>query len=113
MQINLYNLSRQLSLFVYETVEQSGSINPNRTSELYLSFVETKTILPISVPNGNSWKLLGSNTDLTNIRIWSKPIEEEQQSLILSQYVVNDTHLTLLVDNASPQLLLPKVTNPR
>jgi hypothetical protein len=111
--INLNNLSRQLSLFAYETVERTGTINPNRTSELYLSFVETKTILPISVPNGHSWKLLGSTTDLTNIRIWSKPIEEEQQSLILSQYVVNDTHLTLLVDNASPHLLLPKVTNPR
>ena len=111
--INLNNLSRQLSLFVYETVEQTGSINPNRTSELYLSFLETKTILPISVPNGNSWRLLGSTTDLTNIRIWSKPIEEEQQSLILSQYVVNDTHLTLLVDNGSPELMLPKVTNPR
>ena len=111
--INLNNLSRQLSLFVYETVEQTGSINPNRSSELYLAFLETKGILPISIPNGNSWRLLGSTTDLTNIRIWSKPIEEEQQSLILSQYVVNDTHLTLLVDNASPQLLLPRTTNPR
>jgi hypothetical protein len=111
--INLNNLSRQLSLFVYETVELTGSINPNRTSELYLAFLETKSILPISIPNGNSWRLLGSATDLTNIRIWSKPIEEEQQSLILSQYVVNDTHLTLLVDNASPQLLLSRTTNPR
>ena len=40
-------------------------------------------------------------------------IEEEQQNVVLSQYVVNDTHLTLLVDNATPQLRLPRVTNPR
>jgi hypothetical protein len=111
--INLNNLSRQLSLFVYETFKQTGSINPDRSAELNLSFSEVKTILPISVPDGFSWRLLGSSTDLTNIRIWSKPIEEEQQSLVLSQYVVNDTHLTLLVDNASPSLLLQRVTNPR
>jgi hypothetical protein len=51
--------------------------------------------------------------DITNIRIWKKPIEEELQDLVLSQYVVKDTHLTLLLDNASPQLLLPNESNPR
>ena len=106
--INMNNISRQLSLFAYETVQETGSINPERTSELVSSFSETKSIDLLSVPDNNSWKLLGSSTDLTNIRFWKTPIEVEEQTLILSQYVVNDTHQTLLVDNAAPQLLIRK-----
>ena len=111
--INASNSFDQLSLFIYETVEQTGLIDPNITADLELVFSETKNYPNTSVPDDHAWKLLASDTDLTNIRIFKKPIEEEQQNVVLSQYVVNDTHLTLLVDNASPQLRLPRVTNPR
>ena len=47
------------------------------------------------------------------MRVWNTPIEQEQQELVLSQYVVKDTHLTEMLDNASPELLVPRVTNPR
>ena len=113
ININISNSFDQISLFVYETIEQTGLIDPNLTAKLQLSFVETKTLPATSVPDGHSWKLYASPTDLTNIRIFTKPIEEEQQNVVLSQYVVNDTHLTLLVDNAVPQLRLPRVQNPR
>jgi hypothetical protein len=111
--INLNNLAKQLSLFLYNTVELAGAINPDRTADLTNIYVNTQTIPTISIPEGYAWKLLGCQTDLTNIRIWSQPIEEDLQELILSQYVVKDSHLALLLDNASPELLLPTVTNPR
>jgi len=111
--INLNATSKQLSLYVYSTPETSGSINPNFTSKLTRIFYEPKTYTPITIADDLSWKILGSQTDLTNIRIWKKPIEEELQSLILSQYVVKDTHLTLLLDNASPELLLQTVSDAR
>ena len=111
--INLNNLSKQLSLFLYNTVEQAGAANPDRTADLTNIYVNTQTIPATSVPDGFAWKLFGCQTDLTNIRIWSQPIEEELQELILSQYVVKDSHLALVLDNASPELLLPTVTNPR
>jgi len=111
--INLNSVAQQLSLFGYETLEQTGAINPQNSASLNKVFNEIKTYTPIEVPDSNSWKLLGCKSDITNIRIWSKPIEEELQELILSQYVVKDTHLTLLLDNAAPQLLLPRETNPR
>jgi len=111
--INLNATSKQLSLYVYSTPETSGSINPNFTSKLTRIFYEPKTYAPITIADDLSWKILGSQTDLTNIRIWKKPIEEELQSLILSQYVVKDTHLTLLLDNASPELLLQTVSDAR
>ena len=111
--INLNALSKQLSLYVYKTPENTSAINPAQTATLTKLFNEVKTYTPVDVINNQSWKLLGCKTDLTNIRIWKKPIEEEEQTLILSQYVVKDTHLTLLLDNAAPQLLLDKQSNPR
>ena len=111
--INLNNLAKQLTLYLYNTVEQAGAINPDKTSELKEIYVKTYTTPTLSATNDKSWKLLGCETDLTNIRIWSKPIEQELQELILSQYVVKDSHLALVIDNASPELLLPTATNPR
>jgi hypothetical protein len=111
--INLNSLAKQLSLFIYETIQDTGSIDPNLTSSLKNIFIETKQYEPIAIVNSNSWRLLGCTMDITNIRIWKKPIEEELQQLVLSQYVVQDTHLTLLLDNANPRLLLNKITNPR
>ncbi len=111
--ININAIANQLSLFIYKTVEKTGAINPDRTGTLSPVYVLTKTVNGVTIADDYSWRLLGSDTDLTNIRIWNQPIEEELQDLILSQYVVKDTHLTLLLDNASPQLLLNRETNPR
>ncbi len=111
--INLNNIAKQLSLFIYETVQTTGAINSEISSTLNNIFIETKTYNPVVVENSYAWRLLGCNMDITNIRIWKKPIEEELQDLILSQYVIRDTHLTLLIDNASPSLLLPNESNPR
>ncbi len=111
--INLNQIAKQLSLFLYNTPKLTGTINPDRTADLNNIYTNTQTISEISVPNDYEWKLIGCETDLTNIRIWSQPIEEDLQELILSQYVVKDSHLALLLDNASPELMLPTVTNPR
>ena len=111
--INLNQLAKQLSLFLYNTPELTGAINPDKTADLNNIYINTQTVPAITVPEGYAWKLLGCESDLTNIRIWSEPIEVELQELILSQYVVKDSHLALLLDNASPELLLPTATNPR
>ena len=111
--VNLNATARQLGLFVYNTLEDASQPNPEFTAELDLQFNETKTYTPVDVANDLEWKLLGCSMDITNIRIWKKPIEEELQSLVLSQYVVKDTHLTLLLDNASPELMLQDVTDAR
>ena len=111
--INLNNLARQLSLFLYNAVELSGEINPDRSADLVNIYTNTRAVPQIAIPNDLAWQLLGCQTDLTNIRIWSQTIEEELQELILSQYVVKDSALAELLDNASPELLLSTVTNPR
>ena len=50
--------------------------------------------------------IVGGNLHLTNFRLWNKLCEEDLHKLILSQYVVDDTHNTLIVDNAQPELLV-------
>jgi hypothetical protein len=109
--INLNHTSNQLSLFIYKIFVETNSID--RDGSLNLLYANTLNYNPLNIPNGHSWKILGGSLDITNIRIWSKPIEEELHELILSQYVVKDTDLSLLVDNASPQLMLQKIQNPR
>ena len=50
--------------------------------------------------------LISCDLDFTNFRLWDKICEQELHDLILSQYVVDDSHNTLIVDNAQPELLL-------
>ena len=50
--------------------------------------------------------LKGGNLHLTNFRLWSKLCEEDLHKFILSQYVIDDTHNTLIVDNAQNELLV-------
>ena len=59
--------------------------------------------------DNNSYKLLGSPLYLTNIRIFKHMIEQEKQSTILNQNIVNDSQLAILIDNAKPILKLPIV----
>jgi len=111
--INMNNTARQLSLFIYKRSETSGVLNPERTAELELAYIRTDSVAQTEIPSDESWKLIACQSDITNIRIWNATIEQELHDLILSQYVVRDTHLTELIDNASPELLVTKVTNPR
>jgi hypothetical protein len=55
---------------------------------------------------GDECGLLSCDLDFTNFRLWNKICEQELHDLILSQYVVDDSHNTLIVDNAQQELLL-------
>ena len=50
--------------------------------------------------------LTSCDLDLTNFRLWDKICEQKLHDLILSQYIVDDSHNTLVVDNAQQELLL-------
>jgi hypothetical protein len=50
---------------------------------------------------------------MTNIRVFDKPIEFEQHSNILNQYVVRDNQHAIIVDNAIPSIGFQKYANAR
>ena len=109
--INFNNTASQLSLFIYKNQEI-----PNRTqqhSEIVEEFSKSISFSDMSLVSGFNWILQKSEMDLTNIRIWKSPLQEEEHQNILTQYVINDSHLVQLLDNAIPQTRLNKKTNPR
>lgn len=112
--LNMSNSFDQLSLFVWESQHQTGLSDPTKTAELNNVYTQTQLLLSkINLPDSKQWRILGCNMHLTNLRFFIKPIEIEQQSLVLSQYVVDDNQLADIIDNASPQLRLSTVSNPR
>lgn len=52
------------------------------------------------------YDLIASRHNITNFRLWNKLCEEELHNVILSQFIVDDTHNTLIVDNAQNELLV-------
>lgn len=52
------------------------------------------------------YDLVSSRHNITNFRLWSKLCEESLHNVILSQYIIDDTHNTLIVDNAQNELLV-------
>lgn len=90
------------SMWLYE-VKGSETLN-NTHSELSLIGMASNELDTFNM-NGY-YGLTGCGLHLTNFRLWSKLCGEDLHSLILSQYVVDDTHNILIVDNAQNELLV-------
>ena len=69
--------------------------------------------LPYSWNINKQWSLMPGNLELTNVRLFSKPIELEQHTNILQQYVVRDNHLAKIIDNAIPSIQLRRYNQNR
>lgn len=63
--------------------------------------------------NNYSYKTRSSPLWATNYRIFKNMLEEEKQSAILNQNIIDDSQLSILIDNAKPILKLPKVARNR
>lgn len=74
---------------------------------------QSNSPLPAETLPTGYWGLKGSPLWLTNVRVFKEMCPEEHIKTLLMQYRVKDNHLALLVDNASPELLMDTVTNPR
>lgn len=113
--INISNTFKQISLHLYKLEKPLTFTNPQaQDTSLDLISSEIKQLdKNIAINNNANWSLLGGDINLTNIRIFNTTIEEESRDLILNQYVVKDSHLALLIDNAVIQLKLLKLSNPR
>ena len=91
------------NIWLYDLV--GSDKKENVKSELKLVSCSSKEIGKFEV-FGDECGLISCNLDFTNFRLWNKICEQELHDLILSQYVVDDSHNTLIVDNAQQELLL-------
>ena len=90
------------NIWLYDLV--GSEKKDNIKSELKLISCSSKEIGKFEV--FGECGLFSCNLDITNFRLWDKICEQELHDLILSQYVVDDSHNTLIVDNAQQELLL-------
>ena len=90
------------NIWLYDLV--GSEKKENIKSELKLISCSSKEIGKFEV--FGECGLASCDLDLTNFRLWDKICEQELHDLILSQYVVDDSHNTLIVDNAQQELLL-------
>ena len=91
------------NVWLYDSV--GSNKKENIKSELKLISISSKEIGKFEVFS-DECGLMSCDLDFTNFRLWNKICEQELHDLILSQYVVDDSHNTLIVDNAQQELLL-------
>lgn len=101
-----------VGLWVYELGDGTMK-NGQMDTKLSCSYYKAEVCAGKLTVSDDYWTMYSCEMDLTNIRVWNSLCEEELQPLLLSQYVVRDSHLCELVDNAQPELMLDSVTNPR
>ena len=78
----------------------------NELTNIYSSSLQY-TGTPITTTS--NFKLLGSDVNITNLRIFNRLVDDENMSYVLNQYVVEDSEWLLLFDNAQKQLNVPKM----
>lgn len=87
--------------------ELTGSEKPeNNKSKLKLVGKSSNDCGTFDFGETCQYNIMSCNAKLTNLRVWSKLCEEDLHNIILSQLIVDDTHNTLIVDNAKSELLL-------
>jgi len=86
----------QLLLFIkkeYDFIPQAYSID----TDIFIGGCDTMS----NDVNKNNWYL-------TNLTIWNQPIPKgTKRNILLNQYLVHDSHLTILVDSCDKPLILP------
>lgn len=90
------------NIWLYEL--KGSEKKENIKTELKLIYCSSKEIGKFDI--FGECVLTSCDLDFTNFRLWNKICEQELHDLILSQYVVDDSHNTLIVDNAQQELLL-------
>ena len=115
MVINISNQYNEMSINIYRLSDEVNEGLPqNSPNRLDIVFKETTTIpTELTWETDKQYTLRGGYMHMTNIRIFTKTIEAEQQTNILQQYVVRDSHLNILTDNAIPGIMLRKYSQGR
>jgi hypothetical protein len=112
---NLNNKYGTMTTDLYRLDPMNNWETANSTKKTITSVLhKTKDFtLPYSWNINKQWSLMPGNLELTNVRLFSKPIELEQHTNILQQYVVRDNHLAKIIDNAIPSIQLRRYNQNR
>ncbi len=79
-----------------------------QTTQLKLIFGETKEMDKQTINPGAYYELKGWPGQVTNVRLLTELINEENQPLMLNRYTVRDNQYARMIDNALPPLKMTR-----
>jgi hypothetical protein len=104
------NLFSQLTLNIWEMQWNEVTKLP-ATSDLRLIYGKTDLNFPkVDRSSAANFFIVSSDTDITNVRVWSQKIETEKQAFVLNQNIVKDASKALAIDNAIPRSRMPYIS---
>jgi hypothetical protein len=122
--VNFSNVYKQIAMNIWgmsydptSTGEQSSKLikihDDARLIKDPIIFNHTSSInrdndSPFYGDDTNGYKIYTSPIYLTNIRLFKNMIDIDNQSAVLNQNIVRDSHLSHIIDNAKPLLSIPK-----
>jgi len=114
MQLGVSFYSLDPSTNMITNVGGSQVLPQDSSNNLTLEFNENRLVSQdIAWESSTNYTIRANDMFMTNIRVFDTPIEYEQHSNVLNQYVVRDNQHALIIDNAIPSLGFQRYTNAR
>lgn len=117
--VSMDQIKKKMDMVVYKRQSEDGMMNTD--SKLITLKTRTFDIVPDAFTHGAEMFIGGNDTMsnqgnlkrwyITNLFVFNQPIAKPKRNLVLNQSYVNDAHLSILVDDASPQVKLPQYGN--
>ena len=112
---NLNNKYLNTSANVYKLNPDSNKLTSMPVSDTLQNVMDQK--FELSTAQGwvtkKQYSLMPGKLALTNIRLFNQTIGKDQHTNILQQYIVRDSHLAEIIDNAVPSIQLRKYNQNR
>ena len=100
---------------MYKLNPKSNGLNSTPISDTLEEVVDSTNEIPSALgwSTQKQWSLMPGKLALTNFRLFKKTIGKDQHTNILQQYVVRDSHLADIIDNAIPSIQLRRYNQNR
>ena len=112
---NLNNKYLNTSANVYKLNPDSNKLTSMPVSDTLQNVMDQK--FELSTAQGwvtkKQYSLMPGKLALTNVRLFNQTIGKDQHTNILQQYIVRDSHLAEIIDNAVPSIQLRKYNQNR
>ena len=112
---NLNNKYLNTSANVYKLNPDSNKLSSMPVSDTLQNVMDQK--FELSTTQGwvtkKQYSLMPGKLALTNVRLFNQTIGKDQHTNILQQYIVRDSHLAEIIDNAVPSIQLRKYNQNR
>ena len=103
--VSISNEHQTINFNVWEMLfDPNKPAYTQQSTQLKLIFGETQEFNKQAIKNDSYYQLIGGPLQITNIRMLTELINEENQPLMLNRYTVRDNQYAEMIDNALPPL---------